>query len=80
MARSTLSSKGQTTLPKEIRDYLTLQAGDEIEFIILTNGDVVLRAKSKKSARGVLKKYAKRTVSVDEMNAVIEKKWKGQKL
>lgn len=33
MPSSTLTSKGQTTLPKEIRDVLHLQPGDRIEYV-----------------------------------------------
>ena len=80
MASSTISSKGQTTLPKEIRDYLNLNVGDEIEFIILPDGDIVIRSKPKRSAKGSLKVYVKHKVSVDDMNHVIEKRWRGSKL
>ena len=34
MPSSTLTSKGQTTLPKEIREQLHLQPGDRIEYVI----------------------------------------------
>lgn len=43
MIGSKLTSKGQTTIPKEIRDYLSLQSGDRV--IFLRKGDeVVLQA------------------------------------
>jgi AbrB family looped-hinge helix DNA binding protein len=39
-----LTSKGQATVPKEVRDFLGVQAGDQIEYVIV--GDhVELRAK-----------------------------------
>lgn len=34
MSTATLTSKGQTTVPKEIREHLRLHAGDRIEFVI----------------------------------------------
>jgi len=34
MPSSTLTSKGQTTLPKEIREQLHLQSGDRIEYTV----------------------------------------------
>ena len=34
MPSSTITSKGQTTLPKEIRDQLHLQPGDRIEYTV----------------------------------------------
>ncbi len=33
MAISKLTSKGQITLPKEVRDQLGLRPGDEVEFV-----------------------------------------------
>jgi antitoxin PrlF len=47
MTAATLTSKGQTTIPKEIRDGLGLQPGDQMTFTLLSNGTVVLRAKTK---------------------------------
>ncbi len=34
MAIATLTSKGQTTIPQEIRNYLGLHSGDKLEFLI----------------------------------------------
>jgi antitoxin PrlF len=44
---ATLTSKGQTTIPKEIRDGLGLRPGDQMTFTLLSNGTVVMRAKTK---------------------------------
>lgn len=41
--RSTLREKGQLTLPSEIRSALHVDAGDDIEFVLLSSGEVVLR-------------------------------------
>jgi antitoxin PrlF len=46
MTTATLTSKGQTTIPKEIRDGLGLQPGDHMTFTLLSNGTVVMRAKT----------------------------------
>ena len=42
MARTTLTSKGQVTLPKEIRDQLGLEAGVRFECYVDQDGQVVL--------------------------------------
>jgi len=48
-----LTSKGQVTVPKPIRDYLGLKAGSAVTFERLASGEIVLRpAKSKGKARG----------------------------
>ena len=40
---TTLTSKGQVTIPKHIRDTLHLQPGAPVEFSVNTAGEVVLR-------------------------------------
>ncbi|MEM1173018.1 MAG: type II toxin-antitoxin system PrlF family antitoxin [Cyanobacteria bacterium P01_H01_bin.35] len=37
---STISDKGQITIPQEIRDYLKVNAGSKIEFVIDEDGQV----------------------------------------
>ncbi|MEN9864985.1 MAG: hypothetical protein RL748_575 [Pseudomonadota bacterium] len=44
---TTLTSKGQTTIPKEIRDSLGLQTGDRMSFTLLPDGTVIMRVKNK---------------------------------
>ena len=43
MAQATLTSKGQITIPKEIRDSLQLQAGDKIEFTIDADQQAIVK-------------------------------------
>ena len=42
MALSTITSKGQTTIPGEIRRHLKLRPGDRVEFIVEPDGRVIL--------------------------------------
>ena len=42
MASATITSKGQTTIPKTIRDRLGLKAGDRVEFLIEDGDRVVM--------------------------------------
>ena len=44
MAIATLTSKGQTTIPKSVREKLALKAGDRLEFIVHDDGTVVMVA------------------------------------
>jgi antitoxin PrlF len=41
--RSTLRDKGQVTLPKDVRDALHVETGDEIEFQVVGSGAVMMR-------------------------------------
>jgi antitoxin PrlF len=44
---ATLTSKGQTTIPKEIRDGLGMKTGDRITFTLMPGATVLMRVKSK---------------------------------
>lgn len=59
---ATISSKGQITVPKAVRDALGLKSGDAVDFV-LRDGQAILRpAKvwSLDDLAGSLKKYAPR--------------------
>jgi len=43
-----ISSKGQVTIPKEIREYLGVRPGDRLEFEIV-DGNVIVRLSKKPS-------------------------------
>jgi AbrB family looped-hinge helix DNA binding protein len=40
---TTVTSKGQVTIPKNLRDYLGLQAGDQVDFVFADDGSVRLQ-------------------------------------
>ena len=65
---ATLTSKGQTTIPKEIREGLGLKAGDQMTFTLLPDGTVIMRVKNRsvRDLYGALK--PKKRVAVDAMN------------
>lgn len=75
MSTATLTSKGQTTVPKEIREHLRLRAGDRIEFLIEEDGRVVLVPATYDAAElaGMLPR-PKRPVSIEEMRSVIRRR------
>lgn len=70
---STLTEKGQATIPKAIRDHLGLKRGDRVKFFPLPDGRVVLLPmRPASSLRGMLKSR-RGTVSIEEMNVAIAK-------
>lgn len=75
MAESTLTSKGQITLPKQIREHLHVAPGDRIDFVVKDNGLVVVRpTRSRlKQLRGMLRDRRRKPVSVDQMDAAVER-------
>lgn len=70
MPIATLTSKGQLTLPKAIRDLLKLNTGDAVDFIIADDGTVQVRAGrfDVRDLRGLLKKPGRKPVTVEEMD------------
>lgn len=75
MPTSTVTSKGQTTIPKEIRDHLHLKPGDRVEFVTDEDGRVVVLAATVDVAElaGMLKPPAN-PVSLEEMAQAVRKR------
>jgi AbrB family looped-hinge helix DNA binding protein len=73
MPVATLTSKGQLTLPKRIRQLLKLETGDTVEFIVAADGTVQVRAGSYdvRELRGLLKRPGRKPVSLEEMDEAI---------
>ena len=72
MSESTITIKGQTTLPKAVRQALDLEPGDRLRYVILDDGQVrLMRAQSVASLAGVLAHKGQRPVSTDEMDVAI---------
>lgn len=66
-AEATLTSKGQTTIPKEIRDSLRMKAGDKMSFTLMPDGVVLMRVKNKAASEiaGLLYKKGRKVVPTD---------------
>jgi AbrB family looped-hinge helix DNA binding protein len=67
---ATLTSKGQTTIPKEIRDSLSMKAGDRMTFTLMPDATVVMRVKSKRvtDLAGMLHKKGRKPLSVERLS------------
>lgn len=67
---ATLTSKGQTTIPKEIRDNLGIQPGDRLTFTPMPDGTVSLRVKTKSvmALAGMLHKKGRKRIPIDKMS------------
>jgi antitoxin PrlF len=74
MSIATLTSKGQTTIPKDIREKLGLKPGDRIHFVTLPDGTVRLLAQNLPitALKGMLGR-PKRALTVEDMNEAIGK-------
>lgn len=67
---ATLTSKGQTTIPKEIRDSLGIKPGDRMTFTLMPDATVVMRVKGKSvnELAGMLKKKGRKPVPVEQLS------------
>ena len=76
MPTATLTSKGQLTLPKKIRESLGLKPGDQVDFVLDAAGDVRLRpgAYDARELRGFLRRAGRRVVSLEDMEQAIARK------
>ena len=69
---SAITTKGQATIPKAIRDYLHLKPGDRVKFFLHPDGSVVLLPKVPASAlRGIVKSRRRRPATLSEMDEAV---------
>lgn len=75
MPTATMTSKGQMTVPKPIRERLRIGAGDLVDFSINDRGEIVVRAATRdvRELKGLLRagRVRKPAVSIERMNAAI---------
>ncbi len=82
MRHATITSKGQITIPKNVRDILHLESGSKVDFFINDNGEAVMRSLSKTTEEvfGILSSPKRKKVSVKEMDkklkSTLKKRWK----
>jgi len=76
MAESKITTKGQCVVPKKIRDYMRLNPGDKIDFIIREDGEVYVRPVTldARELEGQMKKPGRKPVSLIEMENAVRKR------
>lgn len=68
---ATLSSKGQATIPKAVRERLHLKPGDRFKFFFHPDGVIILPKIPTSRLKGIIPKPAK-PVSLEQIDAAIE--------
>ena len=73
MSVATVTSKGQITLPKTIREHLHVVQGDQLEFIVDDRGEVRVHRLGGSASRlyGILRRPGMKPLSVEEMDEAI---------
>lgn len=76
MPTATITTKGQTVIPKPVRDHLRLHPGDRVDFVIQSTGDVMLKPATVdvRSLRGSLRRPGRKPVSLAEMENAIRRR------
>jgi AbrB family looped-hinge helix DNA binding protein len=73
MASATVTSKGQITIPVEIRHRMGLRSGDRVQFAETDKGKFVMTAanRSIRELEGLLWRKGRKPVTIEEMNKSI---------
>ena len=77
MSAATVTTKGQITVPKSVRDRLRIGAGDRVEFVETTAGFLMLPAKRELAQLKGILPQPKVPVSVAAMNRAIARMGRG---
>ena len=74
--RATVTSKGQITIPRSIRQALKVGVGDRLDFVLEAEGRVVVQptVRDVGELKGLLRKGGRKPVSIEQMNAVIARR------
>ena len=70
MPTATLTTKGQVTIPKEVRRHLGVDTGDRLSFVVQDDGTVLVEPITRhvRELGGILQRSRRRPVSIDEMD------------
>ena len=84
MVTATLTTKGQITIPKSVRDALRLRSGDRVEIVLHGDSEAVLRlrptTKSVDDVFGTLADPSQLKLSVTEKNTAVPGRFRERKL
>lgn len=78
MTLATLTTKGQVTIPKQVREALKLHAGDRIEITVTEKNEAIIAPVSKKldDVYGKLYKKGRKAISINDMDKAIKNRMK----
>ncbi|MBD3414474.1 MAG: AbrB family transcriptional regulator [Candidatus Aminicenantes bacterium] len=76
MTESTITTKGQCVIPKKIRNYMKLNPGDKVDFVVREDGEVFIRpvVLDIRELKGLMKKPGRKPVSIKKMDKTIRKR------
>jgi antitoxin PrlF len=80
MPTATMTTKGQVTIPKEIREHLKIDTGDRLSFVVQQDGSVVVKpiTRDVRELGGLLRRPEQRSVSLREMDEGIARRMRSK--
>lgn len=80
MTAATVTTKGQITIPAQVRSALGLEVGSRVEFVEIEKGQYLMVAATDEvqSLKGMLRRPS-RAVSIEQMNEAIAERGAGRK-
>jgi len=75
VSTATVTSKGQITIPKEVRDALGLESGDRVEFVASAPGvyEILAASKDVRELKGMIARPRK-PVAVEDMRKAVARR------
>ncbi|MFO1210474.1 MAG: AbrB/MazE/SpoVT family DNA-binding domain-containing protein [Amaricoccus sp.] len=69
MQESAITAKGQTTLPRAVRNALGVTAGDRVRYIVEGNEVRLIKVRSVMELKGILHDATRAPASLEDMDA-----------
>ena len=76
MPTATVTTKGQVTIPKDVREHLGVETGDRLSFVVQEDGTVIVKPITRhvRELGGLLQSSGQRPVSINEMDEGIARR------
>jgi antitoxin PrlF len=80
MPTATMTTKGQVTIPKEIREHLKIDTGDRLSFVVQEDGSVIVQpiTRDVRELGGLLRRPEQRSISLREMDEGIARRMRSR--
>jgi len=80
MPTATLTTKGQITIPRDVREHLGVDSGDRVTFLIQDDGTVVVKPVTRhvRELAGLLHRPGQRARTTAEMDTGIAKRMRAR--
>jgi antitoxin PrlF len=80
MPTATLTTKGQVTIPKVVREHLGVDTGDRLSFVVQEDGTVIVKPITRhvRELGGLLERPGQPPLSINEMDEGVARRMRGK--